>query len=71
MNLQVFLEVLWSLEFFCTGRATEGFQGYVYAEVGGNVVSLLCLCSAELPVAVQLQVLLRLTANMVLTQVMV
>lgn len=47
MNLFMFLEVLRTLEFLIADLAVVRFQGYVHAEVGGDVVAL-CTCSVAI-----------------------
>lgn len=71
MYLEVLLEILWTLELLAAGGADEGLQWDVHSDVGSDVVTLLGLGGATVPLAVQLQVTLGLAADVVLAQVMV
>lgn len=71
MNLLVLLEVLRPLEALLAYLADVRFEGSMDAEMGGDVVTLGTGSSTVLPVAGEAEIVGRLTADMVVAEVVV
>lgn len=67
MCLDMFLQILRSLERLCAGRTLVGFQRHMHPDVGGDVISLDCRRPTAAPLAGQLQIASALPANMTFT----
>lgn len=66
MGLDMFLEILWTLESLATEFTLVRLQRNVDSDVGGDVVALDCGGSALAPLAGQVEIVSRLATHMTL-----